>query len=106
MKNKSSLLAVSLLFTIFTSTVFSQTSLEEYNYVTKGYKVQIESGLDMKKGYEIQNVDKSSTSERNAELKVLHRVKESKKRNSCLYDCLYSFRITYRIHMHPSSCFR
>lgn len=27
------------------------TTLEEYNYLTKGYKVQIESGLDMKKGY-------------------------------------------------------
>lgn len=27
------------------------TTVEEYNYLTKGYKVQIESGLDMKKGY-------------------------------------------------------
>lgn len=30
---------------------YSQTTLEEYNYLTKGYKIQIESGLDMKKGY-------------------------------------------------------
>jgi hypothetical protein len=28
------------------------TTLEEYNYVTKGYAVQIEQGLDMKAGYE------------------------------------------------------
>jgi len=27
------------------------TTVEEYNYMTKGYKIQIESGLDMKKGY-------------------------------------------------------
>lgn len=27
------------------------TTLEEYNYCIKGYKVQIESGLDMKRGY-------------------------------------------------------
>lgn len=27
------------------------TTMEEYNYMTKGYKIQIESGLDMKKGY-------------------------------------------------------
>lgn len=27
------------------------TTEEEYNYMTKGYKVQMESGLDMKKGY-------------------------------------------------------
>ena len=29
----------------------AQTTQEEYNYLTKGYKTQIESGLDMKKGY-------------------------------------------------------
>jgi hypothetical protein len=27
------------------------TTIEEYNYLTKGYKIQVESGLDMKKGY-------------------------------------------------------
>lgn len=32
------------------------TTEEEYNYLTKGYKVQIESGLDMKKGYTFQDM--------------------------------------------------
>lgn len=46
-----------LLLLLFTSGInlFAQstpTTLEEYNYVTKGYRVQIESGLDMKKGYQ------------------------------------------------------
>jgi hypothetical protein len=57
----------------------AQTTLEEYNYLTKGYKVQMESGLDMKKGYELSSVDAENTSQRNAELKLLHRLKNSKK---------------------------
>lgn len=40
-----------LLFSVLVS--FGQTTQEEYNYITKGYKVQIESGLDMKKGYSL-----------------------------------------------------
>lgn len=56
-----------------------QTSLEEYNYVTKGYKVQIESGLDMKKGYEFAEIDTVSTKIATAEIKILYRIKDSKK---------------------------
>lgn len=29
----------------------SATTEEEYNYLTKGYAIQVESGLDMKRGY-------------------------------------------------------
>ena len=32
------------------------TTMEEYNYMTKGYKIQVESGLDMKKGYFIEDM--------------------------------------------------
>lgn len=32
------------------------TTMEEYNYMTKGYKIQIESGLDMKKGYFFKDI--------------------------------------------------
>lgn len=32
------------------------TTMEEYNYMTKGYKIQIESGLDMKKGYFLKDI--------------------------------------------------
>jgi hypothetical protein len=35
------------------STIDYGTTLEEYNYVTKGYATQVEQGLDMKKGYEL-----------------------------------------------------
>lgn len=33
------------------------TTIEEYNYVTKGYAVQIEQGLDMKAGYEFASLN-------------------------------------------------
>jgi hypothetical protein len=34
----------------------SGTTMEEYNYIVKGYKVQMESGLDMKKGYDFKEI--------------------------------------------------
>lgn len=43
-----------ILLFVTVSMAVSQTTLEEYNYLTKGYKVQIESGLDMKDGYELK----------------------------------------------------
>jgi hypothetical protein len=49
---------ITLLFILFVS-VFSyaqqSTTLEEYNYMTKGYKVSIDSGLDIKKGYRVED---------------------------------------------------
>lgn len=47
---KKQFLIIILTCLCFTS-ILAQTTQEEYNYITKGYKVQIESGLDMKKGY-------------------------------------------------------
>lgn len=35
---------------VFFTNLYFQTTQEEYNYITKGYKIQLESGLDMKKG--------------------------------------------------------
>lgn len=46
-----------LLFSLFTVVLMAQvnpTTQEEYNYITKGYKIQQESGLDMKKGYSLK----------------------------------------------------
>lgn len=55
----------------------AQTTLEEYNYVTKGYKIQIESGLDMKKGYTFKDLFVISTNysnvPRTATFKALYR---------------------------------
>ena len=70
----------------------SQTTLEEYNYVTKGYKVQIESGLDMKKGYTFEDIHTihiqySDGIVREAEFKALF--KNGQKLPSALL-CIYS----------------
>ena len=54
------------------------TTIEEYNYITKGYKTMIESGLDMKKGYGFKELGLYSTSARNCTFKALYRDKESK----------------------------
>lgn len=37
----------------FIGQVAAQTTYEEYTYLTKGYKTQVENGLDMKQGYRI-----------------------------------------------------
>lgn len=49
------ILSLALLFVTFVTK--SQTTEEEYLYVTKGYKIQKESGLDMKAGYKLQLID-------------------------------------------------
>lgn len=64
------------------------TTLEEYNYLSKGYKDQLEKGLDMKKGYILKNVisnfsDAISFSpeqsyKRHSEFKLLYKEGDSK----------------------------
>lgn len=47
---------ITLLLFLVTSFCFSQTTLEEYNYITKGYKIAIDSGLDLKSGYSLHDL--------------------------------------------------
>jgi hypothetical protein len=51
---------VALLWCIALSKTIGQTTLEEYNYLTKGYKIQLESGLDMKKGYKLVDLHENT----------------------------------------------
>lgn len=46
---------VFLFFFVF-SGLYSQTTEEEYNYITKGYKIAVESGMDLKSGYSLQDL--------------------------------------------------
>ena len=71
MRQKTIIKFVALLLFTTSFCAKAQTTLEEYNYITKGYKVQTDSGLDMKKGYELSDIDENSTDERTAQLKVL-----------------------------------
>lgn len=84
---------LSILFVIFfTLPAFSQTTEEEYNYVTKGYKIQIESGLDMKKGYRFDEIAEHYTTSntnirRTCKFLALYRLGELK---PCAILCIYS----------------
>ena len=68
------------IFSIISTIALSQTTLEEYNYLTKGYKIQIESGLDMKKGYELKDamttVIRHNSYSRIVKFKYLYRIGE------------------------------
>jgi hypothetical protein len=55
----------------FSVSAKSQTTTEEYNYLTKGYKTQIENGLDMKKGYALAGNSTYSYGGRRCEFKNL-----------------------------------
>lgn len=37
----------------FLNLLIAHTTQEEFNYITKSYKIKLESGLDMKKGYNL-----------------------------------------------------
>ena len=69
---------ITLFFVLFSAFSYAQdeptgTTLEEYNYMTKGYKIQISSGLDMKKGYSVENITKYSTASYDFDFKNLLR---------------------------------
>lgn len=67
-------------FLVLTANAYSQTTLEEYNYVTKGYKVQIESGLDMKQGYKLEDaIIEKKFGERSISAKALYKIKNTTK---------------------------
>lgn len=63
---------------------FSQTSetngttLEEYNYMIRGYEMQLSSGLDMKRGYKVDNIDNITRSDYSFSFNALVRTKENK----------------------------
>lgn len=81
------------LLIICSAATFAQTTLEEYNYVTKGYKIQLEGGLDMKKGYRFENLPEYNTKSlifgvmRNITFKALLRDGETK---PCALLCVLS----------------
>jgi len=74
-KNKIATAFLMLTFFFSTNLLFGQTTQEEYNYITKGYKVQVESGLDMKKGYSLTDLGdwglKNGSENRKCEFKGL-----------------------------------
>lgn len=81
MKTKSIFKVLSiLLLTFLSNVIIGQTTVEEYNYIKKGYQVQIESGLDMKKGYELEDVQTVTATPRTATLKKLVKIVNGQKK--------------------------
>lgn len=77
----------------------AETTEEEYNYLTKGYKIQLESGLDMKRGYSLVNNNSTDDGKYSFEYSVLKRnktneyvailiVAKSKVWNNTYYVCI------------------
>lgn len=63
-----------LLFVLLVSNfIYSQTTLDEYNYMVKGYKIQVTSGLDPKAGYVVQDITTINKSDYTFKFKALLR---------------------------------
>lgn len=73
------LVTISMLLFAISARVFAQgTTEEEFNYLTKGYAIQLSSGLDMKKGYTLKDlgnwpVDYNDNLHRSTSYKGLYR---------------------------------
>lgn len=81
---------LALLILPFAISGISQTTLEEYNYVTKGVKTQIDNGLDMKKGYELEPVSQHETSSSTVTLVKLVQVENPDVRRTAAYMLIYN----------------
>ncbi len=92
-----------LLITIlFTSIYISgQTTEEEYNYVTKGLKIQVDAGLDMKQGYELKTVNVLNSNLKRAELGQL--IRTSDKSIACYWLRFTNFKTYYFCLPNPDS---
>jgi hypothetical protein len=65
----------------------AQTTWEEYNYLTKGYRIQRESGLDAKKGYTVTLAVHERVQERDTKFYTCIRDGET---NPCAFLVVYT----------------
>lgn len=54
------------------------TTIDEYNYLTQGYKIQLETGGDFKKGYQLNQFEKVNAS--NFEITYSYLIEEESKK--------------------------
>lgn len=79
-----------ILFMVIISTVTAQegTTQEEYNYVTKGYLVTIQQGLDIKSGYTVKNASNQIKIDANStdyiQAKYFIKTNDTKRKFACL----------------------
>lgn len=91
-----------LLIVLFVSTyTFCQTTEEEFNYVTKGLKIQVDAGLDMKKGYELKSIHIINSGQKRAEIGQL--IRTGDKSIACYWIKFTNFKTYYFCLPHPDS---
>jgi len=71
------LIVIVMIFIVAAKYSIGQTTQEEYNYVTQGYKEQEAKGLDMKKGYAFKTLATTTHDDRKVILVGLYRTNPS-----------------------------
>ena len=59
-----------------TLTAFSQTTIQEYNYMTTGYQLQAKTGQDINKGYKVESIGKFAVNFTNSGKSTANRFSE------------------------------
>ena len=69
---------ITLLLLILSSFAYSQvgTTEAEYNYITKGYKIGLDSGMDLKQGYRLENIVTLNEGNYSYDFKIFYREQE------------------------------
>lgn len=69
---------ITLLLLLLSSFAYSQagTTEAEYNYITKGYKIALDSGLDLKQGYKLKSIGLLNEGNYSYEFKIFYREQE------------------------------
>lgn len=72
------LIFFSIVCMAFAATAFSQTTREEYNYVTKGYADDLTNGKGLKSGYSVETVKTEKIGDRTTLLNMFIRTSTKK----------------------------
>lgn len=78
-----------------------QTTLEEYDYVTKELKIQIDGNFDMRKGYELKTIKVVNNNRKRIELGQLIRIED--KSIACYWIKFTNFKTMYFCLPNPHS---
>ena len=86
---KKSVIVIAIFFSnlICSAQKINPTTLEEYNYCSVGYKIQLQTKMEMKSGYNLQDYNSCEESERKVEFKGLFRNNE---KNPCAIIMIYT----------------
>ena len=69
---------ITLVLLLISSFAYSQagTTEAEYNYITKGYKIGLDSGMDLKQGYKLESIATLNEGSYSYDFKIFYREQE------------------------------